>query len=120
MEQFLIINGLQIFTERYSRDEVPDNWDIPYLYKHSVIGCKKIILNNITINTIADYYYSIEMWFDETPMITVTLYNNNTDPIIEDTVVFKDYKYDTMINAIEILMGSFAMSLCAENLEIAY
>ena len=120
MEQYLILNGLQIFTERYPRNEVPDDWDVPKLYTHSVIGCKMIVLKNITINTQAEYHYTIEMWFDETPMITVTLYNNNTDPIIEDTVVFKDYKYDTMINAIEILMDSFAMSLCAENLEIAY
>ena len=120
MEQFLILNGLQIFTERYPRNEVPDDWDVPKKYSHSVIGCKMIVLKHITTNTQAESHYSIDMWFDESPVVTLTLYNNNRHPIIEQAVVFADYKYDTMIDAMEILMGTFSMCLNEENFEVVY
>ena len=119
-EQYLINTGLQLFKERYPRNVVPDDWDIPKQYTHSVIGCKQLFLKNIKNGDVNTYYFKIDMWFDSVPMITLTLYEYRVNAIIEETVVFNDYKYDTMIDAVEILMGSFNMSLDSENLQLLY
>ena len=119
-EQYLINTGLQLFKERYPRNVVPDDWDIPKEYTHSVIGCKQLFLKNIKNRDVNTYYFKIDMWFDSVPMITLTLYEYRVNAIIEETVVFNDYKYDTMIDAVEILMGSFNMSLDSENLQLLY
>ena len=119
-EQYLINTGLQIFKERYPRNVVADDWDVPKEYTHSVIGCKQLFLKNKKNGDVNTYYFKIEMWFDSAPMITLTLYDYHINAIIEETVVFNDYKYDTMIDAVEILMGSFNMSLDSDNLIAVY
>lgn len=118
VEKFLIDNGLQLFKERYPRHTITKNWNVPKEYTHSVIGCKVIFLKNLYTNTSNKYTYKIDMWFDEAPMITLTLYDSYLNSIIEETVVFANYKYDTMLEAVEILMGSFKMSLDAERLTL--